>query len=327
LKKIIFTTAVLGASAVASAQTNVTIYGVVDAGIAYENNGVASVTRLDSGNLNGSRIGFKGSEDLGGGLAAAFQLENGFAVDTGTLGQGGLLFGRQAWIGLNGGFGALRLGRQVTGFFANSDTFDPFENSLAGDSERLFNYFGDRTNNTISYGYETNGFRTRIQYGLGEVAGNSAAGRTVSAWGGYRQGPADAVLIYQKTNDAIGSNSARTTLLGGNYDFNAFRLYAAYAWNKGVQGRDVDTRDALFGARVQVGDAGALIASWIRKSNKTIANGDADQIALGYVYDLSKRTALYASVSRTGNDSGASYNAAAPGATDKLFNAGIRHRF
>lgn len=330
MKKSLIAIAALCIVASAShAQTNVQIYGVVDAGIAYEKNGAAAgaVWRMDTGNLNGNRLGFKGAEDLGGGLSAIFQLENGFSLDSGTLGQGGRLFGRHAWVGLTGKFGAMKFGRQTTGIYANSDTFDPFWDALAGDSARMFNYSGSRTDNTMSYSYEANGFRGALQYGFGEVAGNNSASRTVAGWGGYKQGPMDVVLTYHNTNNATASSSTKTTLLGGNYNFGKIQPHAAYAWNKGVAGADVDTRDALLGLRAPIGGAGTLIASWIRKTNKTRADADATQVALGYTHDLSKRTALYTSYSRTTNDAASSVNVAAAGATGKLFNVGVRHKF
>lgn len=330
MKKSLIVIALLEATTgTVSAQTSVTPYGIIDIGIARENNGgpAGSVNRLDSGNLNGSRLGFKGSEDLGGGLTAVFQLENGFSADTGALGQGGLLFGRHAWVGINGGFGSVKLGRQITGVYANADTFDPFQNALAGDSARLFNYSGNRTNNVVSYGLERNGFRGQLQYGLGEVPGSSSAGRTLGAWGGYKTGSFDVVATYHDTNNVANTASATTTLIGGNIDLHVIRLYAAYARNKGVQGIGVDTRDALIGFRAPVGQAGTVIASYIRKSNKSIGDADASQLAIGYTQDLSKRTALYTSFSRTENDGAAGYNAGAPGTTGRLFNLGIRHRF
>ncbi|RZI41890.1 porin [Herbaspirillum sp. HC18] len=114
MKKSLLALAVLGAFAgVASAQTNVSIYGVADVGIERTKLSPGqSTTRLSSGIQSGSRLGFKGSEDLGGGMSAIFALENGYDISNGALGQGGLLFGRQAWVGLNGGFGAVKFGRQ-----------------------------------------------------------------------------------------------------------------------------------------------------------------------------------------------------------------------
>jgi predicted porin len=322
-------------SGAVSAQTNVTIYGVVDMGYAHENNGSAagSENRLDSGLLNGSRLGFKGSEDLGGGMSAIFALENGFNADTGTLGQGGLLFGRQAWVGLDGGFGTARLGRQNTVVYANSPVFDPFGNALAGDSARLFNYSGSRTNNAISYGYEANnGFRGQLNYGFGEIAGDTSAGRTMAAFGGYRNGPIDAVLTYHRVTDATGNVSGATTLLGGNYNFGVLKAYLAYAMNKdvtpaGVISAGADTRNSLVGLTAPVGAAGTVIASYMHLTDKVVDNADADQFAIGYTHDLSKRTALYTSYARLKNESAARYRVSAVGLTDSLFNVGVRHRF
>jgi predicted porin len=120
MKKSLLTLALVSVTGAATAQTGLTIYGIVDAAIAYDK-GVSAEDkswRLQSGQQSGSRLGFRGTEDLGGGLSAVFTLENGFNVDDGTLGQSTAsvtrLFGRQAWVGLNGGFGSVRLGRQQT---------------------------------------------------------------------------------------------------------------------------------------------------------------------------------------------------------------------
>jgi predicted porin len=140
-------------SAGALAQSNVTIYGIVDAGLVRESGGVAgSVNNLSSGVASGSRIGFKGKEDLGGGLTAVFQIENGFNVDTGAAGQSGLLFGRQAFVGLTGKFGAVTLGRQYTPYYKTlRDVGDPFGAvSLAGRAGNLF-ATNTRTDNMVEY--------------------------------------------------------------------------------------------------------------------------------------------------------------------------------
>src|SRR4051812_24354305 len=112
MKKTLLAFALLGAFAgTASAQSNVTVYGVVEIAVNYADNGAATNARtfsLDNGTSLPSRIGFKGTEDLGGGLKALFQLENGFNLDTGAITQTGRIFGRQAWVGLNGGFGTVK---------------------------------------------------------------------------------------------------------------------------------------------------------------------------------------------------------------------------
>ena len=110
---VIAAAALLALSGMTHAQTSVSIYGIVDAGLVRESGGPdGNVTGLGGGVASGSRLGFRGKEDLGGGLSANFLLENGFNSDNGTLGQGGLLFGRQMYVGLSGNFGAVRMGRQ-----------------------------------------------------------------------------------------------------------------------------------------------------------------------------------------------------------------------
>lgn len=119
----------------ASAQSSLSISGLLDLGLVHGSGGVAgSVTKVTSGIANGSRIAFRGREDLGDGLSAVFLLESGFQADTGALGQGGLLFGRQAYVGLSSQrWGALTLGRQYSpSYAAMAQVGDPFNAGLAG---------------------------------------------------------------------------------------------------------------------------------------------------------------------------------------------------
>lgn len=335
MKKSLLAFALLGAFAgMASAQTNVTIYGVADAGIARVDNGVNSATRLDSGNQSGSRIGFRGAEDLGGGLSAIFTLENGFAIDDGTLGQGGRLFGRQAFVGLNGGFGAVKFGRQYNPLRNVLGRIDPFEHGLAGNIGGLFNNYGERTDNTVSYATpKLGGFSGELNYTFGEVAGSNSVGRQVGVSAGYAAGPFSIELAHHDQNlVAAGADAgnAKTTLLGGTYDFGVAKLHAAYAKNDGDTAAgvtNVDSDDAMIGVSAKVG-AGRVLASYMRRSNDLTANSDTDVIALGYTYDLSKRTNLYTSYARFKNDGAARLGgAAAAGADPSVFNVGIRHKF
>jgi predicted porin len=143
MKKMILAAALAAAfSSAAYAQTNVTMYGIVDAGIAYKKNGnpAGNTVSMESGQQSGSRLGFKGREDLGGGLAAIFTLESGFNIDDGKLGQGGRLFGRQAWVGMSGGFGSVKLGRQLTSLYTALDQKDPFQKNLAGKAQKVLGY-------------------------------------------------------------------------------------------------------------------------------------------------------------------------------------------
>ncbi|MFZ6679809.1 porin [Undibacterium sp. Tian12W] len=320
----------ISVTGLAQAQSSVTVYGVVDAGIVYENNGSTTVTRMDSGILNSSRLGFKGTEDLGNGLNAIFLLESGFNVDTGAQSDAARLFNRQAFVGLTGAFGAVRMGRQVNPVYANNATFDPFRIGMAGDSSRLISFNGSRTDNLLTYSYAANGLRGELQYGAGEVAGNNSANRTLAGFAGYQAGPVDVVITHQNIRNAADTNATKMTLIGGNVQIDWATLYAAYGWEKGVilgTTSPLDQRDLLLGVRAKAGEAGTVVFSYIRKTDKAVANADATQVAIGYIHDLSKRTALYTSYGQIRNDGAAKYKVLVGGATDKVLNMGVRHYF
>lgn len=350
MKKSILTliaTGTLGTlAATAAAQTNLTIYGVVDAGISYDKSVTAAdnVWRLDSGLQSGSRIGFRGTEDLGGGLSAIFTLENGFNTDTGTLGQGGRIFGRQAWVGLNGGFGAVKLGRQQTPIYHALLVVDPFAINLAGNAQRMFGsglYAVDpflRTDNTLSYtSPDIAGFKGQLNYGFGEVAGDRSSARQLAAGLAYVNGPINVQFAYHDANTAtlpaatpfLGTGTAdlRTAFIGGTFDFGMAKAHAAFADTKVEQiGTDIDTRSWLLGASAPVG-TGTVLASFIRNDVRDIAQGESDQLAVGYIQPVSKRTNVYTSLSYTENDSGVRLNAFTNGENSRQFNVGVRHQF
>lgn len=329
MKRSLIALALLGALAsMASAQTSLTIYGIVDAGVVYERGGAGgNVAKLTSGVQSGSRLGFKGKEDLGGGLFAKFALESGFGVDTGAMGQGGLLFGRQAFVGLGGGWGDLTFGRQYTPHFLALDQVDPFGTGLAGSSTNLMSTV-TRMNNTVKFSTpEWNGLAGELAYGLGEVAGSTSASRQLGAAVGYTRGPLVLKLAHQTTEDPFGVDKARNTLLAGKYDFGKAIASLGVGLNRGVGPND--NRDYMLGLTVPVG-AGAILASFIRKDDRTTANSDADQWALGYTYSLSRRTNLYTSFARIRDDPGATYsvgNASEAGSGNRAFNFGLRHKF
>ena len=332
MKKSLLALAVLGAFAgAASAQSSVTIYGVADAAISRTDNGTTTNTTLDSGKLSGSRIGFRGTEDLGGGLKAIFTLENGFNIDNGAMADTARLFNRQAWVGLNGGFGTVKAGRQMTPVYANLGTFDPFGNAQAGDSARIFNteYEGSRWDNSLTYNFSAQGFRAEVNYALGEVAGTSSGNRAIGGFAGYKNGPLDVVAIYQKVNNATGTDDRTTWMIGGNYDLGFIKPYFAYASAKGATTatNNTDARDMLIGLTAPVSAAGTIVASYARKDNKLAGNADADQWAIGYQHALSTRTTLHTSYGRLSNDGGSSLRVVTPGETATEFTVGVRHTF
>ena len=124
------------------AQSGVTIYGLVDMGYKWSgdniDHSISSGSALDSGMSAGSRLGFKGTEDLGNGMKAGFVLEQGFNLDTGTLGQGGRVFGRQSFVSLSGGFGTVALGRQYPAGYLLTATVDPFGSGTAGQYNSVY---------------------------------------------------------------------------------------------------------------------------------------------------------------------------------------------
>jgi general bacterial porin, GBP family len=362
MKKLLIAMAASGAFAgMAAAQSSVTVYGILDAGLVSERGGAkGSVIKLTSGVASASRLGFRGTEDLGGGLSANFVLESGPRIDTGELDVAGTLFNRQAYVGLKNGFGAVTLGRQYTPYFLTiSAVADPFAAGYAGSAKNLFPTVGNntRTSNTIQYtSPKVSGFSGELAYSFGEQTGSSSAGRQYGAAFAYANGPLNARLAYNnKNNDtatAINQAKGRNTLLAGNYNFGVAKAFLAYGIDKGSnsavlpttktnpnpfgavapQNRPVastDSRDMLIGVAVPLG-ANTILASYIRKDDKTSLNQDASQWALGYTYALSKRTSLYGSYAKITNDNGAAYtvgNNSEVGAGDQAFNFGVRHSF
>lgn len=317
MKKSLLALAVLGAFAgAASAQSSVTIYGVVDASVSsIDNGGAGRTVGLDSGNNAASRIGFKGVEDLGNGLKAEFVLENGFNVDDGTQagdpGSGG--FSRLAYIGLNGGFGTVRLGRQNSQIKEAVTQFDVFGSSgimngvdyLNGGNvpERVSNQI---TWNSLNYG----GFSGRVGYRFGEVEDDTSANNGFGVQVGYANGPLNVQFGYDKQNttalDADGlvipggaDNDTKNAILGATYDFGAFKLHGAYGQQK-IDALDTKIKSGMIGASMPLG-AGKIRAEYIKNSDDR-DDFDNNVFALGYTYAMSKRTTLYATYVRTDND-------------------------
>lgn len=335
MKKSLLALALLGAFAgSAAAQTNVTIYGVVDVGLNRVDDGSANnatTTGLDSGLQSGSRIGFRGTEDLGGGLSAIFTLENGFSTDTGALGQGGRLFGRQAFVGLtNKSWGTFTMGRQYAPMRKAVEAIDPFGLGLAGTAGNMFSLYGERINNSILYATPNfGGFSGQLMYGFGEQPGNTSAGRNIGLGAGYANGPILVQFAYHDANDNAG-NSADTVLLGGFYDFGVAKLHLGYAQDDAETAAGVTAADAqkfLVGASAKLG-TGTFLASYIRHNDDLVNNADANLWAVGYSYPFSKRTNVYTSYGRIKNDAGAAFGAAAAAGNDPTqFNVGVRHKF
>jgi predicted porin len=313
----------------AQAQSSVTVYGVADAGIVLENGGPAGSARnISSGVASASRLGFKGKEDLGNGLSAYFVIENGYNIDTGTAGQGGLLFGRQAVVGLTGAAGSISMGRQYSPYYkATRDVIDPFCIGLAGNAQNII-AANSRINNSVEYQTPNwKGLSADVVYGFGEVAGDASKNRVMGASASYGDGPLNVVLAHHQQNDATGTAHSRNTMLGGRYRFGAITGHAAYARNRDMLGHA--SRDVLLGMSAQAGP-GRVLASVVNHRDDFGREAHATQAAIGYVYGLSKRTDLYTAYGHIVNRDGAAYkvgNATDTGSGTTGINLGMRHVF
>jgi len=350
MKKSLLALAVLGAFAgAASAQSSVTVYGIVDMGIGSND---ATTTTADgrqngiiSGGQSASRIGFKGKEDLGGGLAATFQLEAGINADDGTGLSG---FNRVSTVGLQGAFGAVNLGRQTTVLKNAHDQIDPFGAAgVLGNVERIFyngqNPDGGRSSNLIKYSTNSySGFKAQASYKFGEARDDNSAGRAYGLGLGYANGPLNVQFAYTDNELSTGATPAiadakfKVAFLGATYNFGAFKLHGAYADNKVEQpGLKNKYRNGLIGVSVPVGP-GSILASYAINQDRTagVNEGDSKQASIAYTHDLSKRTNLYVGYAHTSNDDNAALggggikvNNLVAGESVSSFAVGIRHKF
>ena len=333
MKKSLIALACASAFAGSANAQSLTTYGIVDMGFVSES-GPASIQKLTSGAQSGTRLGFKGTEDLGNNMKALFVLETGIAADAGGFNQSAG-FARQSFVGLQSDSGTLTLGRQYTPFFlALNAVADPFASGLAGNAQNLIPSSGIRMNNAVKYASPTfSGVSGEVAYGFGEnTAGNDRASKNVGGSIGYTDGTLNVRLAYHKANGttALTSDLSDTsTILAANYKFEVAKVFAAYSDNNvEISGRG-KSRDLLIGVSVPFGNH-TFIASYINKDSRSTLNRDANQLGLGYTYALSKRTNLYAAWASIDNKNGAPYtvgNNSDVGTGDRAVNLGVRHTF
>ena len=348
MKKSLTAVAALAVAGLASAQSSVTLFGVIDAGVTYQSatsrdpvTGVASKQSkwsLANSGYNSSRLGFRGTEDLGGGLAASFWLEAPITNDDGATGVS--TFNRRSTVSLSGGFGELRLDRDYTATFWNDTVFDPFGTNGSGSSvintvsgsTGLNNANYVRASNMVGYFLPPNlgGFYGQVQYSLNEntktsatdltAASSSSAGRYVGGRFGYANGPLDVALAMGENVAADTTSLTRkvqTINLGASYDFGPVKLFGELSNVKNkfelAAGNSRDSYNGyLIGASMPVG-AGLVRASYSMVRYNEGAAGltgedpRVQKLAIGYVHNLSKRTALYATVARVNNRNDAAY--------------------
>lgn len=349
------------ASGSVMAQTNVTIYGIVDTSIRYLSSDNAAGQKnfiVTNGAISNSRIGFKGSEDLGGGLKAIFRLENGFNSDNGSLSSAGTLFSRQSYVGLSGSFGQFTVGRQQTPLFdLMADHFDPL--TVGNYDQNAWMPAGAtlvRNSNMLKYYGTFGGFAAGLSYAAGEKAGSIKQGSQVGATLAYTAGPFAVGGGFQQTVSAANTDWKDTVYnLSVTYTLGAAKLFGGYyhikdstgttpayfgvsnsvaGINGGIGGVERKDNAYFLGASYQATPAWSLTAAgyYDKSKNVTIATlgnlGDGTRYALVGVaeYALSKRTQVYGTVD---------YNKAKNAALSELVGkdsvtgvgVGIRHIF
>lgn len=313
--------ACLAVGGVAHAQSSVSAYGLIDLSVGqFKSAGGVAIKRLDSGNMSTSFLGFKGSEDLGGGLRANFQLESFIGVDTGGAGRvSGVdaFWARNANVSLSGGFGTVKLGRQGPPLFVSTLVFNAFGDSF-GFSPSIRQYYnapygtplvGDSGwNNAIGYSLPSyGGLTANVMVAAGEGAATSK-GKNMGANVMYFGGPVGLTAAWQdvKSQGVLGQaistfpgfTGQTTYQLGGSFDAGMVKLFAQYGKIKTDATKSVRTTNYNFGAKVPMG-AGALLAQYGNSTIATdgVATDTKSQIAsFGYDYFLSKRTDVYAVV-------------------------------
>jgi predicted porin len=321
VKKITIAALIIGAFATsAQAQSNVTMYGLVDLGVA-KSSGKTTEMRENKA----SRLGFKGTEDLGNGLKAIFKLEGEFKADTGEMAADNTLFDREANVGLQGAFGTAIVGRTKNLIDGTQSSVDPFSSyGVVGKNiEKMMR--GDvgssRVSNSITYTSPSmSGFSVGAQADLSEKSGTDAGYRLL---GGYKNGPIFAHVGYERANQlaldaAALAADAKPSLwvVGGGYTFGPAQVTASYTNGDTDVAATGEKKSFLVGLSYNVGQGD--IRAVYGKQKQTAVNIDKDTIkefGLGYDYNLSKRTGLYAYAGRESVASVTSYQ------------VGVTHKF
>ncbi|PUE20927.1 porin [Limnohabitans sp. WS1] len=319
MKKSLIALAVLTASGISFAQSSVTLFGVVDLGYTQSKTGAAKTSSMTDSGQASSRIGFRGVEDLGGGLKASFWLEAGTNPDNGTgdatnnnnqsasavtaprAGTQGLTFNRRSTVSLEGSFGEVRLGRDYTPQFWNHTFFDPFGTNGSGSNVTgaaygdARNFTGVRASNSVGYlSPKFSGLQVQLQTYMGEVASPAAkAGNGTALRVTYDAGPLSLAVADSKTTTGAGTDW-KATNFAASYNLGVAKVMMMSSTDK-ITG-EADMEGYLVGVTAPLGAGVVKFAMSNIKQGTTV---DSDKTAIGYVYSLSKRTALYTTFATT----------------------------
>jgi predicted porin len=328
--------ALAGASFAALAQsgTQVQLYGLIGAyaGKMERSGGPAAVTQIGHGGLTTSFWGLRGSEELGGGVKAIFALDSFFQTDTGGQGRSAAdpLFSRNAWVGVEGGFGKLTLGRQTNPTYINMGLLSPFGNSVVFSPLTLHSFVagyngalvGDTVwNNAVQYATpRIKGIVGNVIYGLGETPGSTGTGN-LGLHANYVNGAFSAAVSAQRFRVPVTApmTQQKGYLLGAAYDFKLVKVYGSLAGSE-AGGTLNDTRTRDIGLKLPVTSSGAVLAEFAhtKRTRAVLPENVRKTASLGYDHFLSKRTDVYAVALR---DKQTGFDAA------NSLALGIRHTF
>lgn len=349
--------AAVAANTPAAAQTtsSLQIYGIIDLGLEVNNSGAGGAGRnvlVNSGNMSANRLGFRGIEDLGGGLKAVFNLEMGINVDTGALvnlpDQPGALFARRSVVGLQGAFGELYLGRDYTPGFWTLVQTDRFRYGMPGTVSTPSLISMTRASNGIFYVTPTIGGLTgRMAIAFGQEGATPAKdqGRAYGLSVDYRNGEVFLSAAAQQRRDLVPGSTTRTTAfkesgLGGEYRLSGWTFSVGH-WRTdpvtATAGAVDKSRASWLGTGLSVG-AGQITVQVTRTDVNSVAraSGRAFTYGVAYAHSLSKRTTLYAGVGGVKNNEDARLplntgsqrvGGAVFGADPRAVVAGMRHSF
>ncbi|CAN0618842.1 Porin [Burkholderia multivorans] len=327
----------LGASGTASAQQGVTLYGVIDEFAQYVNTGNGYTAAIGSGGQWGSRFGVKGAEDIGNGQKIEFDLENGFNPNDGTLAQSGSLFNRQAWVGVAGQWGKVRVGRQNSPLFYDQGGQDAFGGATQASGMDNLTVFAYRTSNTVSYmSPEIAGFQAGLYFGFGDAGGVRSAGSSKQFDVTYEHGPFAAFVAGQWLRNAAATTTDRTIMAGASWAIGKATVYGGFS---SVKWDDIGIDSRVYGLSVkyQINAANVVGLGYAYLHDQSSQGNNAEQLGMMYEYSLSKRTNMYGALSFLRNRNQAGYTLAGaanpglplayPGADARGAQVGIVHRF
>lgn len=339
MKKLALAAAMSAISVSAMAQ-NVDIYGVVDAGFQKYDTGSTTLTRAQENGMSTGRLGFRGTEDLGGGLKANFNLEGGLGAQSGTLGGSttNLIFNRAAWVGLSGNFGEVRLGRQsVTG----AQDIDTFVSQAGNFGFRPTNGTGIELGafqpNVIQYrSPNMSGFTFQAGFASGNNAGvtTDAQADQKSLFARYDVGSLSVMAGWQKNDGTTAVAERDFTAVGAKYDFGFASVGISHARGDTSTTGSVTSTSDVASVRVPLANGVALhgVLAQAKDDTQTTANkGTGHLVAVSK--DLSKRTRIYAAYGGVNNEANSTMNlfglttAAATGADTNAYAVGITHSF